>query len=253
MRAVVGKPRDGARRAMRHTAAMSEGTFEIIAWQDTDVGTLCLRKRRLTRLAEPITEITIDEAMLMSSHLTLSERTLARSGIERCTTAGALRVLVGGLGLGYTAREALAFPAERVAQVEVVELSGAVIGWTERGLIPLSAELSADPRLSIVEGDVYARLLAPPAARYDVILVDVDHSPEHPLSAANLPFYRADGLRRAQAHLAPGGVLGVWSYAEHSPFADALREVFTEVTVEPVTVLNDLIGEEQTDWLFFAR
>lgn len=231
---------------------MTEGRFEILAWEDTDVGTLCLRKRHLSRLAEPITEITIDEAMLMSSHLTLSERTLARRAIEM-HVGEELEVLVGGLGLGYTAREALLFPPQRVAHVEVVELSSAVIGWTERGLIPLSDALKADPRLQLTRGDAYARLLAPPARPSDVILIDVDHSPEHPLSTGNLPFYEREGLMRARAHLAPSGVLGVWSYAEHSPFADALRQVFDEVRVEPVTVMNDLIGEQQTDWLFFAR
>ena len=232
---------------------MTEGTFEILAWEDTDVGTLCLRTRHLARLSQPITEITIDEAMLMSSHLTLSERTLARRGVELCPIERPLSVLVGGLGLGYTAREALSFPPGRVARVEVVELSAAVIGWTERGLIPLSAELGADPRLAIVKGDVYARLLALKASPHDVILIDVDHSPEHPLAAGSLPFYEEEGLRAAKAHLAPDGVLGVWSYAEHSPFEAALRRVFTDVHVEPVTVMNDLLGEEQTDWLFFAR
>jgi spermidine synthase len=128
-----------------------------------------------------------------------------------------------------------------------------VIGWTERGLIPSSTELKADPRLTISQGDVYARMLADGGPRYDLILIDVDHSPEHPLAAANVSFYDEEGLRRARAHLVPGGVLGVWSYAAHSPFEVALRRVFADVTVEPVTVMNDLIGEEQTDWLFFAR
>ena len=65
--------------------------------------------------------------------------------------------------------------------------------------------------------------------------------------------HTAAGLRAAQRHLAPDGVLGVWSYAESSPFAEALREVFREVRIEPVTFVNDLLDEETTDWLFFAR
>jgi len=89
--------------------------------------------------------------------------------------------------------------------------------------------------------------------KHDLILIDVNHSPSENLDAANGNFYTADGLNRAKLHLAEDGLLGVWSYAESSPFADALRDVFREVRIEPVTVFNNLINEQQTDWLFFAR
>jgi spermidine synthase len=111
--------------------------------------------------------------------------------------------------------------------------------------------------VQIVQGDVYQRLAHPPdpaAPRFDLILIDVDHAPDERLDhARDDGFYTAEGLRAARRHLAPGGVLGVWSYAESSPFARALREVFREVRIEPVTIDNDLIDEEMTDWLFFAR
>ena len=81
----------------------------------------------------------------------------------------------------------------------------------------------------------------------------LDHAPGEQLGPASDDFYGEPGLRRAREHLAPGGVLGVWSYAEHSPFERALRGVFETVYAEPVTVANELVGEEQTDWLFFAR
>ena len=162
-----------------------------------------------------------------------------------------LDVLVGGLGLGYTAREALVSP--RVARVEVVEFLPQVIGWLEKGLIPLADELKADKRLMVVRGDVYRRLSEPPERAHDLILIDVDHSPDDRLTAANGFFYSREGLERAKRHLKPGGVLGVWSYAESSPFAAALRETFREVRVEPVEFKNRFVGELQTDWLFFAR
>ena len=162
-------------------------------------------------------------------------------------------MLVGGLGLGYTAHAALT--AGRVARVEVVELLPQVIDWLARGLVPLSGALRADPRLVVTQGDVYARLLAPPARRHDLILLDVDHSPEEPLArdGGDVAFHGEAGLARARRHLAPGGLLGVWSSAESSPFVDALRRTFASVETEPVTVVNDLIDEEQTDWLFFAH
>jgi spermidine synthase len=162
-----------------------------------------------------------------------------------------LRVLVGGLGLGYTAHAALA--SERVARVEAVELLTHVMDWLEDDLVPLSSELKADPRFRTVQGDVYARLAGAPAVPYDLILIDVDHSPDDRLDQGNGFFYTEEGLRRARRHLAPGGVLGVWSYAESSPFSRSLRAVFDEVRAEPVTFYVDMVEEERTDWLFFAR
>ena len=117
----------------------------------------------------------------------------------------------------------------------------------------LAPALKADRRFTTVAGDVYARLAGAPCERFDLILIDVDHAPDDPLSRKNDTFYRAEGLERAIRHLAPGGILGVWSYAESSPFALALREVFRDVRMEPVTFFNALIDEETTDWLFFAR
>ena len=160
-------------------------------------------------------------------------------------------MLVGGLGLGYTASEVLA--SHRVGRVEVVELLPQVIDWLEQGLIPLADSMQADPRLLVSQGDVYERLLHPPVRQFDVILIDVDHSPEDHLDGGNNLFYMEAGLQRTRLHLAKDGVLGVWSYAESSPFADALRQVFREVRIEPVTFDNTLIDRTVTDWLFFAR
>jgi spermidine synthase len=234
---------------------MSDSNFEFLAHQDTEIGTLILRRRAL--LSKPgtvVTEITLDHEFLMSSYVTVSERALSRVALEMHPGAS-LQVLVGGLGLGYTAWEVLQSP--RVARAEVVEFVPAVIDWMRDGLFPLSSRLAATPRLELVVGDVFERLAAPPdpaAPRFDLILIDVDHSPAERLGdSCNDGFYTAEGLRAARRHLAVGGVLGVWSYAESSPFAGALREVFREVRIEPVTFVNDLIDEETTDWLFFAR
>jgi spermidine synthase len=230
---------------------MSPINFEILAYDDTPLGPLCLRRREL--LAEPgtiVTEVSLNHEFLMSSYNTASERALASIALDMRPGTG-LDVLVGGLGLGYTAREALV--PQRVARVEVVEFLPQVIGWLNEGLVPLAGELKAEPRLQVVPGDVYLRLSGPPARAHDLILIDVDHSPDERLTAANGFFYTEDGLQRAKKHLKPGGVLGVWSYAESSPFADALRRVFREVRVEPIAFKNRFVGETQTDWLFFAR
>lgn len=234
---------------------MTRPTLEILAYEPTPLGLLCLRRRELPGApGTSVTEITLDHEFLMSSHLTASEEALARLAVE-LHPGPSLDVLVGGLGLGYTAHAALA--SARVARVEVVELLPQVIDWLARGLVPLADALRADPRLVLAQGDVYARLLAPPERTHDLILIDVDHSPDEPLSrggpAPAAGFHGDAGLARAKRHLAPGGVLAVWSSVEHSPFVDALRRAFASVRAEPVTVENDLIDEVQTDWLFFAR
>ena len=229
---------------------MPNPKLEILAYEASPLGMLCLRRREL--LSQPgtvVTEVTLNHEFLMSSLYTDSERALASTAIRLHSGCDA-RVLIGGLGLGYTAREALCSP--RVAHVEVVELLPQVIGWLSAGLLPLSTELSDASRLRVTQGDVYERLQRPPGGAVDMILIDVDHSPSEPLGATSEAFYTVEGLRAARGHLRTGGVLGIWSYAESAPLTEGLREVFAEVHVEPVTHRNRLIDEERTDWLFFG-
>lgn len=232
-------------------ALSGPSNFKVLAAEETPLGLLCLRRREsLQRPGLLITEITLNHQFLMSSYVTESERALARHALEM-HTGTALNVLVGGLGLGYTAREVLL--SERVARVEVVEFLPPVIGWLEQGLLPLSPELTSDARLTVVEGDVYARLSGDPARKFDLILIDVDHTPENNLGDSNADFYTEPGLRRAREHLAPEGVLAVWSYASHSPFSDALGRVFRDARTLPIRTVNDLVEDEHTDWLFLGR
>ncbi len=231
--------------------AKTKLNLEILACEPSSLGLLCLRRREL--ISQPgtiVTEVTLDHEFLMSSLYTDSERALARIAFAMHSD-DELRVLVGGLGLGYTAREVLL--SGRVARVEVVELLPQVIDWLARGLVPLSSELRDEPRLTITQGDVYRRLAGPPDDLFDVILIDVDHSPEERLAEESVSFYTSQGLLAARRHLATDGVLAVWSYAESSPFSEALRAVFDHVHVEPVTYDNRLIDQQPTDWLFFAR
>ena len=165
-----------------------------------------------------------------------------------------LAALVGGLGLGFTAHAALA--TGRVGRLRVVERVPEVIGWFEAGKVPLAAELTGDPRVTLAVGDVYAELLGPPGAdRWDAILIDVDHSPTERLDEASAPFYTEEGLRRVAEHLAPGGVLAVWSAEDDEPFFEALGAAFAEASRERVRWRNELIddGQEVEDVLFLAR
>jgi len=230
---------------------MSHSNLQILGYETTPLGYLCLRRRELlSRPGTVITEITLDHQLLMSSHNTVSERALATEALARHPSDD-LSVLVAGLGLGYTAAAVL--ESARVERLEVIEFLPAVVGFLKEGLLPLSSELLGDARFGVREGDGYALLHGQAIERWDLVLIDVDHSPGDHLGAGNESFYTRSGLVRAKGHLAPGGILAVWSYADSSPFVDALHAVFAVVEVVPVSYVNDLVDEEHTDWLFLAR
>jgi spermidine synthase len=227
------------------------GAPDYVAAEQSPLGLVCLRERPLPDEPDSVaTEITLDHQFLMSSANTASERALADRAIA-LHGGEQLAVLVGGLGLGHTAHAVLA--SARVARVEVVEYLAPVIGWLRAGRLPLSTALSSDARLAVVQGDVYARLSGEPFEAWDLILIDVDHSPEEPLGRESAAFYRAPGLARVRRHLAPAGVLGVWSYTESPRFAEELGRVFSEVHVERVQFENRMFGEEETNVVFLAR
>lgn len=230
---------------------MAKINIEFLAYEETPLGPICLRRRKPASLpGVEITEVTLNHQFLMSSLYTDSEQELSRIAIQM-HGGERLRVMVAGLGLGYTAHQAL--QSDRIDHVEVIELLPQVIGWMEDGLIPLSEQLIGEPKLLATQGDAFARLMSDPEVTYDLILIDIDHSPDDRLGAGeNLTFYSEEGLAAAKKHLRPNGVLGVWSYAKSSPFVDALRASFKTVRVEPITHQNELINEEHTDWLFFA-
>lgn len=125
--------------------------------------------------------------------------------------------------------------------------------WLREGLIPLSSELNRAENLLLTAGDVYERLMKEPSERFDLIVIDVDHSPDDQLAEEQHTFYSEQGLSRAKSHLAKDGVLAVWSYAESSHFSDALRATFDTVHVEPIKTFNPMVNHEQTDWLFFGK
>ncbi|MGI9472939.1 MAG: hypothetical protein ACR2NZ_15470 [Rubripirellula sp.] len=230
---------------------MSRPNLEILAYEETSLGPLCLRRRELlSRPGVVVTEVTLNHEFLMSSYNTDSERAISLRSVE-LHGGNQLKTLVGGLGLGYTTNELLSNP--NVQSVEVVEYLQPVIDWLEQGLIPLSETLQDAEQLTISRGDVYERLMGEPKEQFDLIVIDVDHSPDDRLDEAEHPFYTEAGLAKAKKHLRDGGLLAVWSYAESSDFSEAMQNSFSHVAVEPVTTVNDLVGHEQTDWLFFGH
>ncbi len=229
--------------------------LEVLDSVDTPIGNTYLSRRRLERDPSTIVyDVHIEGDLLMSSISPVSEQKLATSALSLHRGEGELCVLVGGLGLGYTAQAALSSP--RVRSLQVVDKMDFVINWMRKGLLPLSGELTRDPRLAFVLGDVYADLLGPPSTTFDIILVDVDHEPERPLDPASLPFYTREGQRAVAQHLSPGGILGVWSCCDNEPFFEVMREVYAEATREHVrwdSVETERDAEPFHNVLFFGR
>ncbi len=232
--------------------------FEELDYQPTEIGAISLRRRRDLRLGQDVLEIKLGEEFLMTSAFTASEVALARLGVAACNGA-ALDVVVGGLGLGYTAQEVLA--ADRVRRLDVVEYLQPVIDWHESGLLPLGPVLTGDPRCRLIRGDFFALTTssegydpATPGRRYDAILVDIDHSPEALLDARSTSFYRPEGLRDVLRHLRPGGIFGLWSNEPpDAAFAARLGGVFAESWVEKVVFDNPLQGKSFTQAVYLAR
>ena len=230
---------------------MNTPSLEILESVETPLGLLCLRRRELlSRPGTIVTEVTLDHEFLMSSYNTASEDALASLGIQ-WHGGDDLSVLVGGLGLGYTAQAALGF--SQVERVDVIEFLPEVISWLPRGLVPLAEALSKEPRFSVSQDDFFRYLAGPAPRSYEIILVDIDHSPDENLDSENLDFYTVEGLGQVLSHLEPAGVLAVWSSAPNESFATSLREVFSEVRVETVKWHNELIDEDQCDFVFLAR
>ena len=167
--------------------------------------------------------IQLDREELMSSRAVHSEEELARLAIGNLGDRRAPRILVGGLGMGYTLRAALdALGGRRAARVVVAELMPDVVRWNRTWLGHLAARPLDDPRVEVVVGDV-AHVVAGAAEPFDAILLDVDNGPQGMTQDANDRLYSRRGLRHLGLALAPGGVLGVWS-AHHEPrFAARMR------------------------------
>ena len=249
--------------------------FEELGWSATPIGEVSLRRRLDPVTGEDVFEVKLDDEWLMSSQFTAAEIQLARLGLARLGQAGRANaagpaatsasapasptglVVVGGLGLGYTAQAALEDP--RVGELLVLELLEPVIDWHERGLVPVGPALTSDPRCRFVHGDFFAMSHgdgydpAQAGRLCDAILLDIDHSPTHVLDRGNAGFYGIEGMRAVASHLRPGGVYAMWSNDPPEPqYMSILAEVFADVAAEVITFPNPLQNREATATVYVA-
>jgi spermidine synthase len=234
--------------------------FEELDYQKTPLGEISLRRRAEPRLKGKILyEMKLGDEFLMSSLFTSAEIQLARLGLAALERTG-WDIVVGGLGLGYTAVAVLENPSVR--SLMVVEVMGPVIDWHRRGLVPLGKELVSDPRCTIVHADFFEVASsnrggfdrAAPARLVHAVLLDIDHSPSHWLNPGNSAFYTAPGLRNLADKLHPGGLFGLWSNdPPEAEFTRLLDTVFQFSETHIVTFPNPYSGGESSSTVYLAH
>lgn len=226
--------------------------IEELDWCDSPIGVISLRRRHDSLLGLDVYEVKIDDEFLMSSYFNASEIALATLGLA-AHPGERLSVLVGGLGLAYTARAVLADP--RVEALTVIEAVAPVIDWQRRNLLPDTAGLAADPRCSLVHDSFFALVAEGRAAReYDAVLVDIDHTPRNVLHPSHADFYTPEGLARLGPLLTPEGVFGLWSDDPPDPeFETVLAQVFTHTESHVVSFDNPVTGGESACTIYVGR
>tara|TARA_R110001606_G_scaffold12306_3_gene53080 strand:+ start:7578 stop:8276 length:699 start_codon:yes stop_codon:yes gene_type:complete len=220
--------------------------IEELDYRVTPMGPIILRRRWVSALDQDVVEVILGEEHLMSSLFTVGETELATLGLARASGTE-LKVLVGGLGLGYTAQAALTDP--RVTSVEVADAIEAVIDWHREGLVPIGESLGTNPRCILTHVDFFSLFDTDPTegGLWDVILLDIDHSPYRLLNPAHARFYTAEGLTRMKSWLTPGGVFALWSDdAPDAAFLELLGHVFANPVAQVVSFANPLTGDSST-------
>lgn len=234
--------------------------IEELDYRQTPIGELILRRRRLLQLGGlEVYEVKLGDYFLMSSLFHEAEVQLAKLGLGKLEQDG-LDVVIGGLGLGYTAVSAL--EDKRIKSLVVVEYLEGVIQWHKTGLVPLGKTLMADPRCRLVSGDFFAmsrdtsQSFDPknPGVKHDAILLDIDHKPTHVLHQTNTRFYTMEGLNELIRHLKPGGVFGLWADGEpEAEFTDHLSKVFATVEAHTIRFDNPITGSTSEGAVYLAQ
>lgn len=231
--------------------------FKEIDSQVSPLGQISLRRRRIPVFGDrDIYEVKLGEEFLMSSMFVDAEEALSTLGLA-AVQGDKLSVVVGGLGLGYTAVAAL--KDERVDELLVVEALDAVIGWHKDEFVPLGVILNADNRNRYVSGSFFDLAINPnkgfdPACegkKLDAILLDIDHSPTEFLNSANASFYTTENLALMAEQLKPKGVFAMWSQnLPEESFEKLLLTVFESVDSHVVSFFNPFQGNESTNSVY---
>ena len=193
-----------------------------------------------------VLELRVNGVFVIDSFETSSEVALAQAALA--ATADPRHVLVGGLGLGFTAHEVLSDP--RVERVTIAEIEEPLVRWFRDGTIPHGPAYLADGRIGITVADVQQVVTESAPESFDLVLLDVDNGPDSLVFESNAPIYEKVFLRQVETSLRPAGSVVIWSSTESPQLARALRTVFGNSTTSALPVT--LQGRDETYWLHCA-
>ena len=219
-----------------------------VARAESERGELVLRRRRSPQAAD-VLELRVNGVFVMDTQETSSEEDMADLALGLVDHPR--RVVVGGLGLGFTTRRVLADP--RVVEVVVVEIEEALVGWLRDGTVPHGPALLADRRLRVVTADVATAITEArdTGSAYDLVLLDVDNGPGYLVHDANAAVYAERFLTDVRGLLAPGGVVVVWSADAAPELLATMTEVFGDGEERAFDVV--LQGRETAYYLYVSR
>ncbi len=227
-----------------------------LGFQKTPLGDLTLRRRTEPLLQNlEVFEVKLGDEYLMSSLFSEAERQLATLGLS--SLKGDLDVVISGLGLGYTAAEAL--KNKSVRRLLVIELFQPVIDWHHAGLVPNGEVLTNDPRCELRQGDFFALArtgfdTSTPNRKFDAVLLDIDHSPNHFLDSKNKSLYTLKGLASIQSQLKPNGTFALWSNdPANEPFTTHLKSTFPTATAHNIEFQNPYTNSTSINSVYVAQ
>lgn len=208
----------------------------VLARHATPNGEIQLQQRPLSD-GSVVLEIISNGIFLMANYNQISERALARCAFAAIPATSNIyqRVLVGGLGMGFSLQETLNY---KVVAVDVVEIDPHVVDWNRTYFAPLNGDVLADSRVNVVQDDLYTILHTSPATTYDVILLDVDNGPSWLVDEMNERLYTLAALERWLAMLITGGSFAVWSAQPEPEFLVRLQTIFPQAEEIPITAPN---------------
>ncbi len=237
-----------------------EPIFEELDYQETPLGAISLRRRSEPRLDHKIIyEVKLDDEFLMSSLFVEAEEQLSVLGLNRLKQNGHadhLRIIVGGLGLGYTAVTAL--NDDDVAMVRTIDVMAPVISWHKKGILPVGDVLERSTKSELVHADFFEVATNQKTGFINndlvhAVFLDIDHSPSHWLNEQNRAFYTADSLRLVAKKIIKGGVFALWSNDwPDGDFVALLDQVFTDTQAHVVRFDNPYSGGESINSVYVA-
>ena len=232
--------------------------FKELDYQKTPLGEVSLRRRKQLKLNKDIFEVILNDEHLMSNLFISSEVALASMPLKEMIS-DAPDILIGGLGLGYTAREVLSH--QHVKSLTIIEYLEPVISWHQKGILPIGKLLFEDSRCNIILSDffksIYDEIGFDPNTKYrkfDGIFLDIDHTPDFHLNPSHAKFYGIEGMENIKYNLKDNGLFSLWSNnPPDNDFVNFLIQTFGNARAEKVTFYNSILEEDCTQTIYIAK